>query len=226
MGPAASAQFMQELAVAVPACRDQDHPRVILLSDPSVPDRTQAILDGSDAPLAPIRTGLLTLASWGADLLAVPCNTAHVFIDAIAGELPVPLVHIVDATLAQAARRSPDGAWLTATTGTVRSGLYQRKAEALGYRLLVPDPAIQEQIHQTVVLVKENDLATAADQFTRVVSLLRARHDLAIVTACTELPITYAATELPADRHVSSLRALADACSAQLYAVPAPAPGR
>jgi aspartate racemase len=217
MGPAASAQFMHDLAVAVPACRDQDHPRVIMLSDPRVPDRTQAILDGSDAPLAPIRAGLLTLASWGADLLAVPCNTAHVFVDTIAGELPVPLVHIVDATLAQAAQRSPDGAWLAATTGTVTSGLYQRKAAAIGYRLRVPDPAIQEQIHETALLVKANHIAAAADRFTRAMSRLWALHDLAIITACTELPIAYSATELPADRNISSLQALANACVAQLY---------
>ena len=170
MGPAAGAQFMHELAVAVPACRDQDHPRVIMLSDPRVPDRTQAILDGSAAPLAPIRAGLLTLASWGADLLAVPCNTAHVFVDALAGELPVPLVHIVDATLAQAARHSPDGAWLTATTGTVTSGLYQHKAAAMGYRLLVPSSAVQEQIHQTALLVKANDMTAAADQFSQAIA--------------------------------------------------------
>lgn len=219
MGPVASAQFMHELAVAVRASRDQDHPRVIMLSDPRVPDRTQAILEGSDAPLAPIRAGLLTLASWGADLLAVPCNTAHVFVDAMAGELPVPLVHIVDATLTQAVQQSPDGAWLAATTGTVTSGLYQHKAEAIGYRLLVPDSTIQEQIHETALLVKANNIAETAEQFTQAMSRLWARHDLAIITACTELPIAYGATDLPVGKNISSLQALAIACVIQLYAL-------
>jgi aspartate racemase len=217
MGPAAGAQFMHELAVAVPACRDQEHPRVILLSDPHVPDRTQAILDGDDSPLTPIRAGLRTLASWGADLLAVPCNTAHVFIDRIAEQLPVPLVHIVEATLRQAAERSPAGAWLTATTGTVTSGLYQRRAEALGYRLLIPDRVRQEQIHETALLVKANDIGAAADRFARTVSTLWAVDDVAVVTACTELPIAYAAANLPAGENISSLRALALACAARLY---------
>src|SRR4051794_22481107 len=67
MGPAATAHFMKQLAASVEASTDQGHPKTVLLSDPSIPDRTQAILRGTYEPLAPIRDGLLTLCGWGAD---------------------------------------------------------------------------------------------------------------------------------------------------------------
>ncbi len=217
MGPAATAEFLRLLASCVPARTDQQHPRILLLSDPGVPERTSAILTGSDAPLPYLREGLLTLARWGADLLAVPCNTAHAFVDRFRGQLPVPLVHIVDATLREAMRRSPEGGWLAASTGTLVSGLYQRRAHALGYRLLVPDGATQVPIHDTGVLVKGNRVDAAGRRFLPAVQALWRCQDLPVVAACTELPIAYAAAALPAEKVISSLHALAWACAEELY---------
>ena len=169
MGPSATAEFLRLLAAHVPGTADQQHPRIVMLSDPSVPDRTAALLGGLEAPLPPIRDGLATLTAWGADVLAVPCNTAHVYIDRLRGQLDVPLVHIVEETLRKAMRTAPGGGWLAATTGTVVSGLYQRRAEALGYRLLLPDAATQEAVHYAATLVKANRTAEAGHLFGTVV---------------------------------------------------------
>jgi aspartate racemase len=218
MGPAATAEFLRLLAGAVPAGSDQEHPRVVMLSDPGIPERTSSVLAGTDEPLPAIRDGLLQLASWGADLLAVPCNTAHVFIDRLDGELPVPLVHIIDATLHAAMRTSPDGGWLAATVGTVRSELYQRRAAEHGYRLLVPDPVRQDGIHRAGVLVKAGRVEEAGALLRASVRVLWRRHDLPVLTACTELPIAYTASGLPEERSVSSLAALASACADRLLA--------
>jgi len=116
MGPAATAAFLVELAAHYPAATDQEHPRVLLLSDPAIPDRSTALLRGDDAPLAAIRSGLQALVSWGATLLAVPCNSAHFWVERLADELPCPVVSIIDATLDEAVAKSPEGAWLLATT--------------------------------------------------------------------------------------------------------------
>jgi aspartate racemase len=217
MGPAATAEFLRVLAALVPAVRDQDHPRTVVLSDPGIPDRTDALLSGDETPLAAIRNGLATLVGWGADLLAVPCNAAHVYVDRLRAELPVPLVHIVTATLAAARVASPDGAWLTATTGTVTSGIYQRYARAAGYRLVVPPDGLQRRTHTAAMLVKANRVAEAADMFAGVVRELRAEHGIPVLTACTELPIAYHHARLPAEHQVSSIAALAGSCVDALY---------
>src|SRR5215212_5749311 len=109
MGPAATAEFLRLLVAYAPAERDQEHPKVFVLSDPGVPDRTAAILDGGEQPTPWLKKPFFTLADWGADLLAVPCNTAHFFIDQFGEKLPVPLVHIVEATLTEAKKRRPRG---------------------------------------------------------------------------------------------------------------------
>lgn len=220
MGPLATAEFLRSLAVSAPATTDQQHPRVLLLSEPAIPDRTEAVLAGDDAPLPALESGLRTLARWGADLLVVPCNTAHVYLDRLRGRLPVPVMDIVDATLREAMRVSPAGGWLAASTGTVASGLYQRRARALGYRVLVPDGAHRDAIHAAAVRVKANDVADAGDELRGAMRSLWQRARLPMIAACTELPIAFAAADLPPAMMVSSLDALAKACVRRLYVVP------
>lgn len=220
MGPAATGQFLLELTRATPATTDQDHLHSIIDCDPSVPDRTSAILAGDDAPLVPIRSGLERLVDWGADLLAVPCNTAHIFIDSFRYELPVPLVHIVEATLAAARTSGPSGAWIAATDGTIATGLYQRVADMDGYRTRTPPVEIQDRVMRVVGLVKSGRTDLAGELFDRVVAELRDLEDLPVVMACTELPLAWERSSVPAARVVSSLTALAEGTVAAAGRVP------
>ena len=211
MGPAATGQFLLELTRCTPATADQDHFHTVIECDPSIPDRTACLLAGDDAPLAPIRAGLERLIEWGANILAVPCNTAHAFIDRFASELPIPLVHIVEATLDDAQVASPRGAWLTATTGTVNTALYQRAAEKRGYTLYLPDDLEQSQLMDVVGLVKAGQMEQAGEAYRDIAAHLYYRRRVPALTACTELPLAFDASGLPAWRSVSSLTALARA---------------
>lgn len=209
MGPAAGAEFLRLLTILSPATRDQDHVPVILLSDPQVPDRTEALLRHGEDPTPRLRENLLKLVSWGADLLAVPCNTAHVFIDRFAEELPVRLVHIVEETLAEAAAKNPAGGWLVATEGTLGSRIYQNRALARGFNLLLPSPAEQAAVNEIIRLVKANRLGEAGKSFRSLAETLWGKSEVPILTACTETPLAYQAAGLPGEMTVSSLEALA-----------------
>lgn len=229
MGPAATAEFLRLLASDAPATEDGHHPRIVMLSEPAIPDRTVAILRNDPRAARLLRECLATLVGWGADLLAIPCNTAHVFLGALPAALSAPIVDIVDATLDEAVRLSPEGGWLTATTGTVVSGIYQDRAAARGYRLYVPDATTQKLIHETAVQVKAERIERAGRLYGDVVEGLWRQRALPVVAACTELPLAYRATPLPPESMVSSLRALSRACVDRLYAArtlatPAPAP--
>ena len=221
MGPAAGAEFLRLLARDASekygAKRDQEHPRVIMFSDTSIPDRSNAILKQGEDPTPQLRNGLERLAEWGADLLAVPCNTAHVFIDRFRSELRKPFIHIIEATVDAAANKSPDGAWLLATSGTLSSGLYAEYANKKGYKLLNPPAEEQERVQQCVNLIKAGDIAEAGALIRKIVEELWSKDNRLIATACTELPLAYTASELPYDKEISSLQALSDACLKSLY---------
>jgi len=217
MGPAATAEFLRLLAELAGAERDQDHPKILLCSNPQIPDRTAAILWGGEDPAPLILEGLKTIESWGAELLAVPCSTAHVFIDQFREKLQVPLVHIVEETLSLARQRSPEGAWLIATMATIASGIYSREAQSQRYDLLLPDEDVQEELQEIVSLVKANHLGESGMAMAEVVRGLQKKRPLPVVGACTELPLAYKASGLDPKGMVSSLESLAEACLERIY---------
>ena len=217
MGPAAAAEFLRLLAEGSPVDCDQGHPRILMLSEPSIPDRSRAILGQGEDPTPCLRHELELLVSWGAGLLAIPCNTAHCFVDRFRSELSVPLVHIVEATVGEAKRKSPEGAWLLSTSGTRKSGLYAEYACRAEYRFRDPSDEQQERVQKSLTLVKAGKSQQAGKLLRGVVEELWMEDDVLIVTACTELPLAYAVSGLPKDREVSSLQALCDACLGLLY---------
>eukprot|EP01056_Protomagalhaensia_sp_Gyna25_P005983 Protomagalhaensia_sp_Gyna_25__5982@NODE_92_length_5336_cov_75_198037_g71_i0_p3_GENE_NODE_92_length_5336_cov_75_198037_g71_i0NODE_92_length_5336_cov_75_198037_g71_i0_p3_ORF_typecomplete_len241_score34_70Asp_Glu_race/PF01177_22/1_7e35_NODE_92_length_5336_cov_75_198037_g71_i023583080 len=217
MGPLAGAEFLRLLADKAPAECDQEHPIVYMLSDPQIPDRTAGLKGTQPDPTERIRQDLETIEKWGVDYIAVPCNTAHVFIDRFSNELSVPLIHIVTATLDASRRRSPSGAWLLATEGTISTGLYQDYAKRMNYRLREIPPEFQPAVSNAIALTKANRLPEAGVSLRGVIEELWKIEDMVITTACTELPLAYDASGLPCERNVSSLVALSDACLRVIY---------
>ena len=219
MGPAATAEFQRLLAEKAPAGCDQEHPRMIVYSYTAIPDRTSYLLGKGPNPEPYLLDGIRTLEGWGADRLAVTCNTAHHFIDEFLaqGLISVPVIHIIDETIRTCRERSPQGAWLTATLGTINTGIYQRHAAACGYRFLLPDVGMREEVHAVTDLVKAGRLEEAGTRYRDIVERLWAIERIPVVQACTELPVAWQRAGLPAEMGISSLEALADGCIRELY---------
>lgn len=112
MGPAAAAEFLRQLAAKCPAATDQEHPVVYMIGDCEIPDRSTAIFGKGESPASVLEARLRQLCDMGAEVLAVPCNTAHYFIDDFKAALPQPLVHIIEETVLAAQRLNPEGAWM------------------------------------------------------------------------------------------------------------------
>lgn len=211
MGPAATAEFLRLLAVYMPAELDQQHPIIYMLSDPTTPDRSAGIFGQGEDPSPVIRKNLETLTSWGADVLAVPCNTAHYFIDKFKDELKIPLIHIIEATFSETMKLSSK-AWLYSTLGTIRGNLYQNYAQKIGFDLKIPAQETQEEVESVVRLVKSGKLTEAGDKFKEIIENTWSIEDIPIMMACTELPLAFDASGLKSGKSVSSISALARAC--------------
>ena len=212
LGPAASAEFLRQLAKRCPATCDQDHPVVYMLADCDIPDRGTAILGKGPSPLPKLKEDIQKLVDMGADVIAVPCNTAHYFINEFVDEIPVQFLHIVEETVKRAQKRSPEGAWMLSTKGTRACGLYQKVAEKYNYKLYIPSESQSDRAQQVIDHVKAGKIFEAGCIMNDLVEELWTEHDILIMTACTELPLGYDASGLPQERNVSSINALVAAC--------------
>lgn len=189
MGPAATVDFLRRLIEATPASRDQDHIRVLVDSNPAVPDRTAAILGDGPDPSPHLVAMARRLERWGADLLVMPCNTAHAYAHRITAAVGVPLVPwpavVADAILAV----EPGPVGLLATRGTVAAGVYQEAVERRGATLVVPDWAVQERISAAIVHVKRDGPAAPAAraELAEAATTLLVQGATALLLGCTEL---------------------------------------
>ncbi len=192
MGPLASAQFMLRLTLLTEAERDQDHIPAILWSDPRVPDRNVASLRTGPDPLPWLAHGLRGLEAAGCGAVAIPCNTAHGWIDGMRTATRLPILHIIDAAAEDLRRQGvrPGRIGVMGTAATLAMRLYQDRLEALGWTCIEPDAAeMARLVIPAIALVKANRVADAYAPLAEAVSLLRDRGAAAVVLGCTEIPL-------------------------------------
>ncbi len=126
MGAMATVDFLRKLVEATPAERDQEHIPLIVRFCPEVPDRAAALAGAGPSPQPALVAAAVELAAAGAQALAIPCNTAHYWYDALCAAVPIPILHIVDAALAELQRRgvSPQGRPKGELTSAQREGSF------------------------------------------------------------------------------------------------------
>jgi hypothetical protein len=144
----ATADFYLKLVLATPAAIDQEHLRVLIWSDPTIPDRSEALLAHGADPTPALIAGAKLLEQSGAGMLAVPCNTAHAFLKSVQAEVGIPIIHMIEETANYVAALAPEVqcVGLLSTTGTQRAGLYQAWLEQKGITVLSPGAGSQENL--------------------------------------------------------------------------------
>jgi aspartate racemase len=200
MGPAATADFYAKLVQATPAVTDQEHLRVVIWSDPTIPDRTRALLDGGEDPTSAMVGVARALATMGAEIIAVPCNTAHAFLPRVQAQVDVPFVDMIEETAAQIARAHPSArvVGLLSTSGTQRAGLYQQALGARDVEVVVPAPDSQREVMRAIELVKSGAgrHPAAGAAIVSAAGELVAAGAQVIIAGCTEIPLLLHAAQV------------------------------
>ena len=216
MGPAATVDFLQKLIEETPADRDDEHLPVIVYSVPQIPSRPAAIIAGGPSPLPAMLEGIRVLKSAGAQAIAIPCNTAHYWADALTRDGGLPIIHIADAVRVELAARAsrPNTLGLIATKGTIAAGFFQKSLGGDGYRVLLSTEREQDEwVLPAIEAVKRNALDVAHPLAVRAVARLLERGADAVVLACTETPLAIShRPHAVAAQTVDATRALAKGC--------------
>ena len=192
MGPEATVDFMTKVIALTPAEKDQDHIRMLVDHNPTVPNRQTAILDNGEDPGPVLAEMAKRLEQAGADMLVIPCNTAYVFAAGAREAVSIPLISIIDVTIDAVLQRNSSigNVGVLATNGCLQGGVYQ---EALQGRSLSPVLPSGDELTELMVLVNK---IKAGDKSTSVAAAMRelanalvARGAEAIVAGCTEIPL-------------------------------------
>ncbi len=192
MGPLATSDLFRKIVEVTDAKSDQEHVRVCIDNNTEIPDRTAAILSGGRDPVPEMAKSAVRLEGMGADVLIMPCNTAHYFYDRITPFVDIPFLNMIEETAKEARRKGIKRAGLLATDGTCRSGVYKTVFDAMGIGMCMPSPNRQKAVMDVIYKgVKAGNLSIDLTGFYEAIEELFADGAQTLVLGCTELPVAF-----------------------------------
>lgn len=200
MGPMASVDLFAKITALTMAKSDQEHIHVFVDSNTAIPDRTKAILEGGPNPVPELVHSALNLEAMGADILVMSCNTAHYFYDQIHPFIHVKMINMIEETALEVKRRNLKKVGLLATSGTYRTGIYDKIF--LAHDIEVVKPA--QEFEATIMDLIYNGVKAGCKEYplTAIYEVIEAMKQQGVTTfilGCTELPLAFNMYNIKAD---------------------------
>jgi aspartate racemase len=175
------------------------HPNIVVSAVP-MGLSMEAWARGDHAAIAPyLAQGVQQVADAGADFFICPDNTAHLVLEEIAAELPLPGLHIAQVVCAEIAAQGWKRVGLLGTELTMNGAVYARALKLAGREAVIPDApmrrllnaAIFDELCQGVVEVQTTRL------FLQAVQELQSQGAECVILGCTEIPLIVTAENSP-----------------------------
>lgn len=202
LGPAATVDLYDKIVKATPAKNDQEHFKVVIEQNPQIDDRTACLLNGGPDPTIAMYNCAKRLERDGCDYIIIPCNTAHAFLPRMLRHLNVPFIDMQQTMLDEIKAKFGDNArvGLMATSGTIATGIYSKKAEKMGMKMYTPDEDHQQSVMKAIYGPKGAKAGYTTgecyDDLYRGAEYLVKTYDCnVLILGCTELPLIFHETD-------------------------------
>ena len=190
LGPMATAYFMELITTMTDAPCDQEHLPMLVASAPYIPDRTAHILDPNEPDPTPVMEAVgRSLLSAGAQVLAIPCITAHHFLPRLEAALQAEFVNGVEKTVLHLKEHGVEKVGILATDGTVRSKLLHKALGKEGLLPVVPSESAQKDVMHLVYRNIKAGKPAEMDRFYNAAESLINQGAQVSILGCTELPL-------------------------------------
>ena len=197
LGPEATLDFFAKVLRATPAERDQDHLHLIINNNPKVPNRNEAVAGTGPSCGPELAKSARALGRAGADLLVMPCNTAHAFESDIRAAVQIPFMSLIDETVSATRAQHPQlrRVGILATSGCLQAGLYRDAFARFGVETLEPTGPALERFMAALYDIKRGRKEAARAVMLALAKDLVAEGAEALVSGCTEVPLVLSAED-------------------------------
>jgi aspartate racemase len=209
MGPHADTLFLSELRRLTNAKGDRGHIPVLYDGNCLRPDRSDYLTGKSRIPPLPsLLHSLKFLERCGADVIVMPCNTAHAWIKHLmrAKKKKTVLLDVTEAVAIECRKRKMQKICLLATSGTVYADVYGDAFFKHGIDFVQLPKPMPEKVNQLIKQIKSGQRCSLED----LEPLLKNIDCDGFVLGCTELSVAWKNTENAMYKYVDSLSVLAE----------------
>lgn len=194
MGPQAGV-YLQDLIVrGTPASSDQEHIEVVCFTNPHIPDRTRSLhQDGGTQYLAALQKSVQVLERAQVTEIVIACNTAHARLPELQSTTSVPILDMIALTMKTVTKQYGEAATvgLLATDGTIRENVYTRLQKRVRFRLVVPEPKVQQEVMRTIYAIKAGNIVGTVAAIEKYITDLQKQGADSVVLGCTEFSLLY-----------------------------------
>lgn len=190
--------FCEMLTAHTYASKDSDHLNFLLSSRADTPDRSSFILGFSnDDPTPRMRSEAKRLEAAGAELLVIPCNTAHYFYSKVAEAVDIPILNIIEETAKLCSLEGIKTVGVLATEGTAKSGAYKDIFSKYEIDIIPLSEEEQNFITETIFDRIKSGLDPNVDKFINLCDTLQKKGCERVILGCTELSLIKKRNTLP-----------------------------
>jgi len=184
LGPLASSYLYELITKNTKADKDQEHLNIVILSHPTIPDRTAYIINESmDDPYPYLLDDCKTLQNMGVKMISIPCNTSCYFHEKLQNEIDVPINNLVKNTVKYINERGFKKVAVLATKGTIKSNLYQKELEKNGIDYICPKT---DEVMEIIYGYVKSGRDVSPEKFKNITKDIDVD---GIILGCTELSI-------------------------------------
>jgi aspartate racemase len=194
MGPLATADLFHKIIKHTNAKCDQDHIKILINNNTTIPDRTKYLIHGGESPYQEMLKSVKFLENNGADLVIMPCNTAHYFYEQLRKEINIPFLNMIEETAKYIKKQYPNekSIGLLATEGTSKLGIYHQIFEKYNLKIVLPSTEEQSYITKAIYNIKEGIQENDQLGVEKALNALKGKNINRFILGCTELPIYFA----------------------------------
>lgn len=125
-GNLASNFFINRIIQLTPAEKEWDYFRIIADYNPFIPSRTRALLYGEESPASELVRTIEGLKESGANVVAVPCNSAHGWYNEVSQFIKVPWLNMIEITANAVKQQKVENVIVIGAYVTVKKRLYDK----------------------------------------------------------------------------------------------------
>ncbi len=196
MGSRAASILFRKIIDCSPAIKDQDFIEIVLHNNSAIPDRTQAIVYGGASPVREILRSIELFNQSNIDVVVLACVTSYHFFEEIQrhskAEIINPISLVKEHILEHYGFVKKIG--LLATTGTLKTGLFQNEFQDSDIEIALLNEEDQENIFMESVYMKNGLKSSkisnkALTLFNQALPKLINQGAELIIGGCTEVQI-------------------------------------
>lgn len=167
------------------------HPTVTLSAIPMGLTMDAWESDDYNAVAPFLMAGIEQVRDGGAEFFICPDNTAHLVLEQIASNFPIPGLHIADVVCHEISRQGFSQVGLLGTNWTMNGPVYEKAMSTMQLQKIIPSSQTQAFINATIFseLCQGVFKKSTIERYKSAIDELKGQGAECVVLGCTEIPL-------------------------------------